>query len=135
MNTLFPSTIIEGNKLDLSIFNSTSLNIFKGRLLQFVKSIKNSVYTSHNRIGIKYLTRLRLRSSYLCYQKFKHGLVDAINPPCSHSTVIENTIHYFLHCPQSFNCTKYLSQWNYYYYYYYYYHCYFNYDFYLSFLL
>ena len=37
MNTFFPSTITEWNKLDPSIRNSTSLNIFKGRLLQFVK--------------------------------------------------------------------------------------------------
>ena len=36
MNTFFLSTITEWNKLDLSIRNSTSLNIIKGRLLQFV---------------------------------------------------------------------------------------------------
>ena len=33
MNTFFPSTITEWNKLDLSIRKSTSLNIFKSRLL------------------------------------------------------------------------------------------------------
>ena len=71
MNTFFPSTITEWNKLDLSIRNSISLNIFKGRLLQFVLPLENSVFTCHNPIGIKYLTRLRL----------------------------ENTVHYFLHCP------------------------------------
>ena len=37
MNTFFPSTITEWKKLDLSIRNSTSLNIFKDRLLQFVR--------------------------------------------------------------------------------------------------
>ena len=104
MNTLFSSTIIARNRLDLSIFKSTSLNIFKGWLLKFVKSIENSVHTYHNRIGIKYL------ASHLRYHKFKQGLVDAINPPCSRSTVIENTIHYFSSLPQSFNYTKYLSQ-------------------------
>ena len=31
MNTFFPSTITECNKLDLSIRKSTSLNIFKSR--------------------------------------------------------------------------------------------------------
>ena len=31
MDTFFPSTITEGNKIDLSICNSTSLHIFKGR--------------------------------------------------------------------------------------------------------
>ena len=36
MNTFFPSTITEWNKLDLSI----------GRLLQFVRPLENSVYLS-----------------------------------------------------------------------------------------
>ena len=40
MNTFFPSTVTEWNKLDLSIRNSNSHNIFKGRLLQFVKPLK-----------------------------------------------------------------------------------------------
>ena len=35
MNTFFSSTITEWNKLDLSIRNSASLHVFKGRLLRF----------------------------------------------------------------------------------------------------
>ena len=54
MNT-FPSTITEWNKLDLSIRNSASLNVFKVRLLQFVRPLENSVFPCHNPIGIKYL--------------------------------------------------------------------------------
>ena len=99
MNIFFPSTITERNKLGMSIRNSTSLNIFKGRLLQFVRSVENSVFSSHNTIGIKYLTGLRLGFSRFCYHKFKHGFLDAVDPLCSCSTAIENTVHYFLHCP------------------------------------
>ena len=40
MNTFFLSTIIEWSKTDLSIRISTSLSIFKGRLLQFVRSLE-----------------------------------------------------------------------------------------------
>ena len=65
INIFFPSTITEWNKLDLSICNSTSLNMFKGRLLQFVRPLENSVFTSHNPIVIKYLTRMRLGFSHL----------------------------------------------------------------------
>ena len=97
MNTFFPSTINEWNKLDLSIRNSASLNVFKGRLLQFVRPLGNSVFTCHNPIGIKYLTRVGF--SRLRYHKFRHGFLDAVDPLCSCSTAIENTIHYFLHCP------------------------------------
>ena len=98
MNT-FPSTITEWNKLDLNILNSSSPNIFKGRFLQFAKPLQNSMYTCHNSIGIKYLTRLRLGFSHLCYNKFKDGFIDTVDPLCSCSSAIENTVHYFFHCP------------------------------------
>ena len=99
MNTFFPSTITEWNKLDLSIRKSTSLNIFKSRLLRFVRPLENSVFTCHNPIGIKYLTRIRLGFSHLCSHKFQYGFLDAADPFCSCSTAIENTVHYLLHCP------------------------------------
>ena len=99
MDTFFPSTITEWNKFDLSICNSASLNLFKGRLLQFVRPLENSVFTCHNPVGIMYLTRVRLGFSHLCYHKFKHDFLDAVDPLCSCSTAIENTVHYFLHCP------------------------------------
>ena len=99
MNIFFPSTITEWNKLDLSMRKSTSLNIFKSRLLRFVRPLENSWSTCHNPIGIKYLTRIRHGFSHLRYHKFKHGFLDAIDPLCSCSTGIENTVHYFLHCP------------------------------------
>ena len=99
MNTFLPYTITKWNKLDLSIRNSTNLHIFKGRLLQFVRPFENIVFTCHNTIGIKYITRLRLGFSHLRYHKFKHGFLDAIDPLCSCSTIRGNTAHYFPHCP------------------------------------
>ena len=57
------------------------------------------MFTCHNPIGIKYLTRIRLGFSHLRYHKFKRGFLDAIDPPCSCSTGTDNTVHYFLHCP------------------------------------
>ena len=98
MNTFFPSTITEWNKLDLSIRKSTTLYIFKSRLLRFVGPLESSMFTCHNPMGINYLTRIRLGFSHLRYHKFKHGFLDAIDPLCSCSTRIENTVHYFLHC-------------------------------------
>ena len=52
MITFFQSTIIGWNKFDPSAGSSTGLNIFKGRLSQFLKPFENSVYTYHNYIGI-----------------------------------------------------------------------------------
>ena len=72
MNNFFTSTITEWNKLNMSIrYSAASLNVFKGRLLQFERPLENSVFTCHNPIGIKYLTRLRLGFSHLRYHKFK----------------------------------------------------------------
>ena len=79
MNTFFPSTITEWNKLDLSIRNLTSLNIFEGRLLQVVRPLENSVFTCHNPIGIKYLTRLEFGFSHFRHHKLKHGFLDTLN--------------------------------------------------------
>ena len=98
MNTFFPSTITESNKLDLSIRKSTSLNVFKSRSLRLVRPLENSVFTCHNPITIQYLTRIRLGFIHLRYHKFKHGFLDAIDPLCSCSTKTENTVGYFLHC-------------------------------------
>ena len=80
------------NKLDPSIHKSASLNIFKSRLLQFVRTLENP-------IGIKYLTRRKLGFSHLCDHKFKHGYLDAIYLLCSCSTGTENTVHYFFTVP------------------------------------
>ena len=66
-------------------------------------NLKKTVFhnPSHNPVGIKYLTRLRLRFSYLHFQKFKPSFLDAMDQLCSCSTVIENTIHYFFPSPTS----------------------------------
>ena len=54
------------------------------------------MFTCHTPIGI---TSLRLGFSHLSYHKFKHGFLDTVDPFCSCSTAIENTVHYFFHCP------------------------------------
>ena len=82
----------------MSIRKSTSLDTFKSRLLRFVRPLENSMFTCHNPIGIKYLTRIRVGFSPLRYYKFKHGFLDATDPLCSCNSGIENNVHYFLHC-------------------------------------
>ena len=80
INTFLPSTTTEWNNLDLTIRSSTSLNMYKDRLLQFVKPLENGIYTCHNPIGIKDLARLRLGFSHLRYYKFKYGFLDVVDP-------------------------------------------------------
>ena len=48
--------------------------------------------------GLKFLTRLRLGLSHLNKRRFRHNFKDCINPLCSYSLKVENTLHFFLHC-------------------------------------
>ena len=46
-NSLFPSVVIEWNKLDQNICNSENLNIFKKKLFKFIRPPGNSVFRCH----------------------------------------------------------------------------------------
>ena len=63
-NSYFPSTITEWNKLDFCILNSETLNIFKSKILQFMRPTASSIFGCHNPIGVKLLTRPRLGLSH-----------------------------------------------------------------------
>ena len=43
-NSYFPSTITEWNKLDSNIRNSETLNIFKSKILKFIRPTANSIF-------------------------------------------------------------------------------------------
>ena len=49
-------------------------------------------------MGIKLLTRLRVRFSHIKEHKFRHNFQDAINPLCCCGNLAESTTHFFLHC-------------------------------------
>ena len=64
-NTFFPSTILEWNKLDPSLRNSASHNVFKNSILKFMRPSPNKIFQCHKPKGIKLVTRLRLGLSHL----------------------------------------------------------------------
>ena len=41
---------------------------------------ENSLFSIHNPVGVKLLTRLRLQFSHLNEHKFRHGFEDTISP-------------------------------------------------------
>ena len=69
----FPSTVIEWNKLDLSIHNSESLTSFKGKVLKFIGPSKISNFLCNNPKGIESLIRLGLGLSHFREHKFKYN--------------------------------------------------------------
>ena len=64
-NSFFPSAITKWNKLDCYISNVDSFEIFKKRILSFIRPMSNSINNIHNPIGVKYVTRLRIGFSHL----------------------------------------------------------------------
>ena len=56
----FPATIMESNKLDVTLRKSESLPYFRNALLKVGRPTAKPFYNIHNPIGLKLLTRLRL---------------------------------------------------------------------------
>ena len=93
--SFFPSTLNDWFKLDNNLRNSESIEIFKSRLLSFIRPVQSNVYSIFDPEGLKLLTRLRLGFTHLYEHKFRQ---DCLNPSCSCSLEIEDTSHYLLHC-------------------------------------
>ena len=49
-------------------------------------------------LGVKLLTRLRLKITHLNEHKFRHGFNDTVDPFCECGNEIETPEHFFLHC-------------------------------------
>ena len=98
-NSFFPSTVIEWNKLDHNIRNSSRFNNFRKNVLKFIRPSANSLFNCYNPKGLKFITRLRLGLSHLREREFKHSFQDSLNPFCCCGLDIEFTAHFLLHCP------------------------------------
>ena len=86
------------NNLDNIIKSSEAYLMFGKRMLNQIRPKCNEAYGIHNSTGLKLLTRLRLGLSHLNNHKFNHNFRDCINPLCSCSLSVENSVHFFLHC-------------------------------------
>ena len=59
---------------------------------------ENSLFSIHNPVVVKLLTRLRLQLSHLNEHIFRHGFQDTISPMCSCNAEIESNEHFLLRC-------------------------------------
>ena len=108
--SFFPWTILEWNKLDLTLCKS-SYKIFKNSLLKMIHPLLNPVYDLYNPLGLHLLTRLRQRLSHLNEHKFNHNFKNCVNPLFTYSLEIESTLHFFLHCNHCNNiCSTLLNE-------------------------
>ena len=94
------SVILEWNKLDIYMRNSTSISIFKNSSLQFFRPSPNSLFNGHSPKDIKYEIWLQFGHIHLWEHNFKHSFQDTTNLFSDCGCEIETTARFPLHCPQ-----------------------------------
>ena len=98
-SSFYPFCLTEWNKLDHLIKASSTVSIFKAKLLVLIRPNAKSVYGIHDPVGLSYLTQLRVSLSKLNLHKFKHNFRDAIDAMCPSNDGIESEEHFLLLCP------------------------------------
>ena len=88
----------EWNKLDPDYRNLDSHEMFRKKLLNFIRPSEKSIFNIYDPQGSKLLNRLRLGFSHLREHKFRHNFADTVNPLCSCALETESTDHFFLRC-------------------------------------
>ena len=96
--SIFPSTILECNKLDRKIRQSSILLTLRKSLLKIGRPAPKPVYTIRNPNGLKLLTRLGFGLSCVNEHKFSHNFKDCVNVLCSSSLEAESISRFFLRC-------------------------------------
>ena len=87
--SFFPYTIAEWNKLDVTVSNAKSLLVFKNLLLKISRPIQNSISKTHDPLGTKLLTILRLGLIHLNEHRFRCSFWDCLTPLRSCSLEVE----------------------------------------------
>ena len=80
------------------ILRSDSYEMFRKKLLAFIRPVRNSMDGIYDPFGVKLINRLRLGFSHLREHKFRYNFADTVNPLCSCTLETENTEHFFLRC-------------------------------------
>ena len=97
--SFFPSTIIEWNNLDLTLWNSKNFCCFQKYYPEIITLSPSHVFNCDNHNDIRLITQLRVCLSHLREHKFKHNFQDCLNPICSCGLDIESTSYFLLHFP------------------------------------
>ena len=90
----FLITTVKCNRLDHTLRNSISYNIFKNSLLEIGRPMPKPTFNIHNPLRLKQLTRLRLGLNHLNQHRFNHNFEDCINPLCLYSLEVESTAQF-----------------------------------------
>ena len=84
--------------MDPDIRNLDSHEVFRKKLLNFIRPSEKSIFNIYDPQCSKLLNRLRLGFSHLHEHKFRHNFADTVNPLCSCALETESIYHFFLRC-------------------------------------
>ena len=97
-NTYIHNVLFEWKMLDNEIKNAASLGEFKKKLLAKIRPSRNPIFHVHDIIGIRRLTKLRVKFSDVNEHKLRHNF-DCLSPICGCGEAYEDNEHFLLHCP------------------------------------
>ena len=95
----FPHVSLNGNRLDITLKNSTDSNQFKRVYLKNIRPEKNHTCEILDKYGLKLLSCLRVDFSDLRSHRFDHNF-NCADPTCKCELDEESTDHYLLRCPR-----------------------------------
>ena len=75
-----------------------SIAEFKRKLLVMIRRRKNITYGINDIVGVRHLSKLRLKFSGLNEHRFRHNF-DCLDPACLCGRANEDSEHFLLHCP------------------------------------
>ena len=108
-NSFFPYCINHWKTLDSEIKSSTSVQIFKNKINECIRS-EPSFCCNRNKYGMSRLTQIRVDFSDLRDHRYNHKF-NCRSPTCSCGIEDETTTHYLLCCPRYHNLRQtYLSK-------------------------
>ena len=97
-HSFFPFCLREWNKLYNTLQDAESVKQFKSMLKNFFSLNQKSLFSIHDPVGVKMLTRLRLQFSHLNEHKFRHNFKECVSSMCDCGAEMETTSHFFLCC-------------------------------------
>ena len=97
-HSFFPFCVREWNKSDNTIRDGESIKQFKLVLKSFFSLNQRLLFSMHDPVGVKLLTRLRLQFILLNEHKYLHYFKDCVRPMCDWGAEKETTSHFSLSC-------------------------------------
>ena len=97
--SFFSFCVNEWYKIDSSLREAKSIKHLKSMFKEFFNLKQRSLFALHDPLGVKLLSRLRLKFSHLHKHKFRHNFKDTPSPICGCCSKTERTDHFFLRCP------------------------------------